>query len=176
MGEEFAASTPFLFFCDFGADLAQAVLNGRRDEFKRFAAFADPTARARIPDPNAESTFVASRLRWEERESSPHRERLALVRKLLALRRHHLTPLLKGVAHGGHHAVDGSLLRVDWPLGDASSWHLLVNFGSDDIYTTVPLTGNIIHAHGLHDAAPAMLRLEPGAAVVTVTSNVLAGA
>jgi maltooligosyltrehalose trehalohydrolase len=176
MGEEFAASTPFLFFCDFGTDLAQAVLNGRRDEFKRFAAFADPAARERIPDPNAESTFAASRLRWEERESSPHRERLALVRNLLALRRGHLTPLLKGITHGGHHAVEGSLLRVDWPLGAAGSWHLLANFAPHDIYTTVPLTGNVIHAHGLHDAAPAGMRLEPGAAVVTVTSDVRIGA
>ena len=38
MGEEFDASTPFLYFCDFGPDLAQAVATGRREEFRRFAA------------------------------------------------------------------------------------------------------------------------------------------
>ncbi len=67
MGEEFAASTPFLFFCDFGPELALSVSNGRRQEFKRFAAFADDAAVARIPDPNAESTFIGSKLRWQER-------------------------------------------------------------------------------------------------------------
>ena len=34
MGEEFAASTPFLFFCDFGPELAAAVAAGRRREFQ----------------------------------------------------------------------------------------------------------------------------------------------
>ena len=51
MGEEFAASTPFLFFCDFGGELAQAVSSGRRREFERFAAFADEAVRARFPIP-----------------------------------------------------------------------------------------------------------------------------
>ena len=41
MGEEFAASTPFLYFCDFGPELAAAVAAGRRREFQRFAAFTD---------------------------------------------------------------------------------------------------------------------------------------
>ena len=58
--------------------------NGRREEFARFAAFADREAREAIPDPGATSTFAASKLRWEERERSPHRERLGLVRELIA--------------------------------------------------------------------------------------------
>jgi 1,4-alpha-glucan branching enzyme len=36
MGEEFGADTPFLFFCDFGPELAAAVTQGRRREFARF--------------------------------------------------------------------------------------------------------------------------------------------
>src|SRR3989304_3199811 len=52
MGEEFAASTPFLFFCDFGPDFAAAVTRGRRQEFARFERFSDPSAQAAIPDPN----------------------------------------------------------------------------------------------------------------------------
>ncbi len=42
MGEEWGASTPFLFFCDFGPELAAAVSKGRREEFSRFDAFRDP--------------------------------------------------------------------------------------------------------------------------------------
>ena len=56
MGEEWAASTPFPFFCDFGGDLAEAVRTGRREEFARFPEFQDPEKRERIPDPEAEST------------------------------------------------------------------------------------------------------------------------
>ena len=68
MGEEFAASSPFLYFCDFDGELAQAVARGRREEFARFSRFADPAARARIPDPNATQTFERSKLDWRERE------------------------------------------------------------------------------------------------------------
>ena len=42
MGEESASRTPFLFFTDHAAGLADAVREGRRDEFARFPAFADP--------------------------------------------------------------------------------------------------------------------------------------
>ena len=65
MGEEFGTQTPFLFFCDFEKDLAAAVTAGRRNEFARFTRFNDPAARKGIPDPNAESTFEASRLGLE---------------------------------------------------------------------------------------------------------------
>jgi 1,4-alpha-glucan branching enzyme len=72
MGEEFAADTPFLFFCDFGKDLAAAVTNGRRSEFSRFARFSDPELRARIPDPNAQETFFQSKLDWSSLSSPEH--------------------------------------------------------------------------------------------------------
>ena len=53
MGEETASRSPFLFFTDHGPELAEAVREGRRNEFARFADFADPAKRERIPDPNA---------------------------------------------------------------------------------------------------------------------------
>ena len=82
MGEEFAAAQPFLFFCDFGPNLAQAVIDGRRLEFARFDRFADPATRVRIPDPNAEVTFTASVLDWSALERAPHDRWLALYRRL----------------------------------------------------------------------------------------------
>ncbi len=59
MGEEVAARTPFLFFTDHHDELADAVREGRRQEFAGFAEFADPEKRERIPDPNAVETFTA---------------------------------------------------------------------------------------------------------------------
>jgi maltooligosyltrehalose trehalohydrolase len=166
MGEEFAASTPFMFFCDFGPELAQSVSNGRRQEFKRFAAFADDAACARIPDPNAESTFHASKLRWDERERWPHVKRLVLVRELLALRRRHLTPLLASFTHSGDFSVEGPLLRAGWRTSDGLGWRLLAHFGAQAIHAPFP-AGEVIYSTGVHDAAPPQVLLEAGAAVVT---------
>ncbi|MHA7839194.1 MAG: malto-oligosyltrehalose trehalohydrolase [bacterium] len=82
-GEEWAASTPFLYFTDHrDPDLAEAVSRGRRNEFSAFGW--EPEA---VPDPQDPATFDASRLRWEERSDSPHREMLDWYRALIALRR-----------------------------------------------------------------------------------------
>jgi len=87
MGQEWAASSPFLFFSDHEGDLGEAVRNGRREEFAAFAAFADPERRKAIPDPQAESTFTRSKLAWDERERGDHARSLRVYRELLALRR-----------------------------------------------------------------------------------------
>ena len=87
MGQEWAASTRFQFFTDHHIDLGRLVAIGRREEFSRFEAFADPAARARIPDPQASSTFENSRLVWNEPTQAPHAGILALYRALLKLRR-----------------------------------------------------------------------------------------
>jgi len=123
MGEEFAASTPFQFFCDFGPELAAAVTRGRRGEFERFAAFSQE-----IPDPNDAATFLRSKLDWSERERAPHRARLELVRELLALRHAHLVPRLAG-ARSGRFAVLEDSLQVSWPLARRSRWHLHLRLG-----------------------------------------------
>jgi maltooligosyltrehalose trehalohydrolase len=129
MGEEFAATSPFLYFCDFEGELARAVADGRRNEFKRFAIYADAAARAQIADPNAESTFLRCKLRWAERDTAAHRARLALLQQLLALRHAHLVPHLAGAMHGGQTSGSGDLLGVQWVLADGMRWEILANLG-----------------------------------------------
>ncbi|HET6231953.1 MAG TPA: malto-oligosyltrehalose trehalohydrolase [Longimicrobiaceae bacterium] len=87
MGQEWAASTPFLYFTDHPEELGKLVTEGRREEFKKFSAFADPEVREHIPDPQAESSFQRSKLRWEETGDADHAPVLALYRELLRLRR-----------------------------------------------------------------------------------------
>ncbi len=87
MGQEWAATSPFLYFTDHPEELGRKVTEGRREEFRHFSAFVDPARRARIPDPQDPETFRRSRLDWEERERPPHAGVLALYRELLALRR-----------------------------------------------------------------------------------------
>jgi maltooligosyltrehalose trehalohydrolase len=97
MGEEWAATTPFLFFCDFEPELAHLVTEGRRREFAGFAEFSDPAARETIPDPSAAQTFTRSVLKWDERAAEPHRSMLNLYRSLLALRRTEIMPRIADV-------------------------------------------------------------------------------
>jgi maltooligosyltrehalose trehalohydrolase len=85
MGQEWAAGTPFTFFTDFEPALGEQVVRGRRREFAAFPEFAGKGA-ANIPSPQAETTFQASKLRWDERERPPHAPALALAHRLLALR------------------------------------------------------------------------------------------
>ena len=93
MGQEWAASTPFLYFTDLPEPLGSQVTKGRREEFGAFTAFAEPSLRASIPDPQSAGTFEASRLNWDERTNEPHASVLRLHEALLAMRRTH--PALK---------------------------------------------------------------------------------
>jgi maltooligosyltrehalose trehalohydrolase len=86
MGQEWAASTPFLYFTDHSEPLGHQVTIGRREEFSRFRAFRDEATRAHIPDPQATSTFEASRLRWDEAAGGAHARTRALYQALLRLR------------------------------------------------------------------------------------------
>jgi maltooligosyltrehalose trehalohydrolase len=87
MGQEWAATSPFLFFTDHEPELGRLVTEGRRKEFADFEAFTDPAARAHIPDPQAEETFRRSRLEWDEVTEEPHAGLRRLYRTLIALRR-----------------------------------------------------------------------------------------
>ncbi|MDX1375287.1 MAG: malto-oligosyltrehalose trehalohydrolase [Burkholderiales bacterium] len=159
MGEEWAAATPFQFFCDFGAELADAVTRGRREEFGRFAAFADPAVRARIPDPNAATTFQASKLNWAEREISPHRERLALVRELLDIRRREIVARLAGARTGGRFEAAGGVLCVDWPLAAGATLHLALNLSDAEATLPQAPAGRCLYRLAAH--ADGALRMGP---------------
>ena len=87
MGQEWGASTPFLYFTDHHDELGRGVTEGRRKEFSEFSDFRDPERRDRIPDPQALRTFLDSRLNWSEVNQSPHREMLALYADFLRFRR-----------------------------------------------------------------------------------------
>ncbi len=125
MGEEWAAATPFLYFCDFEGELARAVSEGRRNEFARFARFADARSRAAIPDPNAPDTFQRSKLDWRERRRAPHAAWLALTTRLLRLRHAELMPHLADARSGTWSEPSPGTLQLGWPLGDDLRWHLL---------------------------------------------------
>lgn len=138
MGEEFGAATPFQFFCDFGDELRDAVTQGRRREFGKFARFADPAIQATIPDPNLEQTFQGSKLDWSSLNSIEHAGWFAFYCGLLKLRREAIVPHLRGMrGHAGKFVViEPSGLRATWRLGDGAALHLLANFSPDILHTS----------------------------------------
>ena len=79
MGQEWAASSPFLFFTDHEPELGRRVREGRLREFRSYRAFQEATALERIPDPQDEATFLTSRLDWSERDCEPHASTLSAV-------------------------------------------------------------------------------------------------
>jgi maltooligosyltrehalose trehalohydrolase len=134
MGQEFAASTPFLYFTDHNPELGRLVTEGRRREFQAFSAFHDPAKRERIPDPQAESTFLNSKLRLEEIDSRAGAELQTLYRRLIALRT--ADPVLKDQARERTEpcALSRDVLGVRRWRGEDERL-LIVNFG-DGVFET----------------------------------------
>jgi maltooligosyltrehalose trehalohydrolase len=171
MGEEFNASTPFLYFCDFGPELAAAVARGRREEFARFERFADPQARESIPDATEPDTFHRSKLVWQEAQEP--NEWLELYRRCLLLRHQQIMPRLAQQPASGAFTVDDErLLAVDWTLGGGAALHLRANFSPDPgarmqsprgqvLYETEPLAAD--------DAG--FIRLPPYCVICTLESE-----
>ena len=124
MGQEWAASSPFLFFTDHNEELGKLVTEGRRDEFKSFSGFQG----AEVPDPQEQETFEQSRVRWEELEQASHATTHKLYQDLLALRRQ-----LRGslsvralseeaivVMRGDHHLITTFSPATALPLPDGA--------------------------------------------------------
>lgn len=148
MGEEFAAGTPFLFFCDFGEDLAAAVTNGRRNEFSRFARFNDPELRAQIPDPNAPETFLKSKLDWNSLSSPPHTNWRDFYRGLLTLRKQRIAPWLQGINanQASFEMISDRALSATWALLDAAQLTLLANLSQPPQHYSTRPSGTLLYA------------------------------
>ena len=84
-GQEFFASTPFLYFADHVPEIAKDVREGRRKSLQQFGSATDSAAEARLPAPDDLGTFAACRLDWDE--AARNEPALALHRDLIRLRR-----------------------------------------------------------------------------------------
>ncbi|HEY4219280.1 MAG TPA: malto-oligosyltrehalose trehalohydrolase [Gemmatimonadaceae bacterium] len=97
-GQEFAASSPFLYFADHSRELASTVRNGRLEFLAQFPSVATPEGAAVVADPGDPRTFIRCKLDWSERRTHGHA--VALHRDLLRLRREDRVlraPRLRGV-------------------------------------------------------------------------------
>jgi malto-oligosyltrehalose trehalohydrolase len=134
MGEEFASSSPFLFFCDFPEQLGKLVREGRRSEFAKFPEFQDAALREKIPDPTDETTFAQSKLRWDDCSTAIGQRSLALYRTLLEIRHREIVPRLRGMqGHSGQFAIDNGVVSARWTMGDGAVLSIVANLSPSGI-------------------------------------------
>jgi maltooligosyltrehalose trehalohydrolase len=128
-GQEFAASSPFLFFADHTEQLRPLVHEGRIQFLAQFRNLAQPETRACFADPGDRATFERCKLDFSERRK--HAEMYRLHKDLLRLRREEA--VFRAQRPGG---VDGAVLGEDALVlryfGEGGDDRLLfVNLGRD---------------------------------------------
>ena len=176
MGQEWAASSRFPYFCDYTGELADAVVQGRLEEFAQFEAFRDPEARRQIPDPVSRDTFLAAKLDWNERSGGDHAARWRLFHDLLALRHRKVVPLLDGVGGGDSesHAQAERVLCVTWKLAGGTRYSLTANLSDETLDGVAIPEGSCLYVTPGADAgAPggAAASLGPWCVVFTLSGS-----
>lgn len=157
MGEERGARRPFLYFTDFSdPDLVRAVREGRRREFRSFRTYSTENSERPLPDPNDESTWLAS-----DPFAEPVREQThELYRELLKVRRQFIGPFLEGARTHDVRAVGQGAVVARWRLGNGGLLTLYCNLSDVDhelgdalhdggercIYATQELADAALHA------------------------------
>ncbi|MBV9572019.1 MAG: malto-oligosyltrehalose trehalohydrolase [Alphaproteobacteria bacterium] len=148
MGEESGAREPFLYFTDYSdPKLAAAVREGRREEFAKFPEFADDAKGARIPDPNALTTFEMSRPDFADNARSD------LYRHLLRIRRERVVPFLKGAVSEKAQAIAPSAVTATWRLSGGKRLILACNLGDEPVPAKLP-TGKPVWGDPAQEAIP----------------------
>jgi maltooligosyltrehalose trehalohydrolase len=102
-GQEFAASSPFLFFADHHRELSSLIHNGRKEFLRQWRSLGQPEMQKLVRDPADPRTFALSKLDHSERQK--HEPFYALHCDLLALRR--ADPVLQNAGQG---KLDGAVL------------------------------------------------------------------
>jgi maltooligosyltrehalose trehalohydrolase len=145
MGEEWAAPEPFVYFCDFGPELANAVREGRKREFARFKRFGVDAKEP--PDPTAVETFQSAKLDWNRLREPQHAAWLEHYRRLLAIRQRDIVPLIPNIRRGRCIKLEqNGAFAVDWAVGENSMLHLIANLGDHAVPIVVPPAGRAVYA------------------------------
>ena len=121
-GQEFGASSPFLYFADHNPELAKAVGKGRREFLEQFPSLL--ALHGDFAPPDAEETFLRCKLDHRQRETNV--AFLALHRDLLRLRSE-----MTGTVRGSVIGLNAFILRFDNRL-------LIVNLGDALALDVVP--------------------------------------
>jgi len=131
-GQEFGASSPFLFFADIGdASVRDAIRKGRAEWLAPFLSLTEDEAWQTLPAPDDSEVFARCKLNFSERKNN--RELYDLHIDILKLRRE--DPRFREQSSGG---IDGAVLGpASFVLRYFSMNNeerlLLVNFGESQV-------------------------------------------
>jgi maltooligosyltrehalose trehalohydrolase len=131
-GQEFAASSPFLYFAHHNPDLAKLVCAGRAKELSQFPSVAAPEMLACLKNPEEMETFNECKLDFSERQKPMHAEIYQLHMDLLKLRRSEA--VFRRVQKRGD--VDGAVLGpgalvLRYFAEGGDDWLIVVNLERD---------------------------------------------
>lgn len=162
MGQEWNSRRPFLFFCDFSGELAEAVREGRKREFATFSHFTEA-----LPDATLVETFEACRLDWPSETDAAAQGWLSLIRRLLAVRAAVVAPLLPGLRGGSGRVtmLAETAARVHWEHEDGARLTMAANFSDGAIATTLLPAPATAFFRWPTDDAPARDALPPWSVV-----------
>jgi maltooligosyltrehalose trehalohydrolase len=130
-GQEFGASTPFLYFADHKPELAAAVRQGRSEFVSQFPSIATPEVQSLLSNPADRDTFERCKLDHAERLRNTkhydlHRDLLRLRREDPAFRAHRA-----GRVEGAVLAGEAFVLRFFGEGGHEHDRLLVVNLGRE---------------------------------------------
>jgi len=135
-GEEFAASTPFIYFTDHeDPELAKAVSKGRAEEFAAFGWSPKD-----IPDPQSLESFERSKLHWKEIDEAPHAEIMAWYRELIRLRRSNRA-LLDGNLKTAQVRFDAA---AQWLVLTRGEFEVICNFSKTEVKISMHHPGKVL--------------------------------
>ncbi|MDX2185867.1 MAG: malto-oligosyltrehalose trehalohydrolase [Opitutaceae bacterium] len=135
MGQEWAASSPFVFFTDLPGEVGEKIAEGRKGEFERYGANYDAETLMQMPDPQDPSAFERSKLDWSEAQKSGHREVLALYKACLKLRAQE--PLFQSPPRNrwSVQKVGEDVIGIRWTATEGD-WLLLVGLATGETSVT----------------------------------------
>lgn len=143
MGEERGAIRPFLYFTDFGDPALQdAIRQGRRDEFRRFAAYSD-LSEDELPDPGDAQTWSRS----NPYEDPVNEDVYRFYVELLYIRKQFVSPYIRGARVEQADIVGEQSLLLRWRLDNGTVLSLYVNLGQSDCVLAPETTG--VNEHGI---------------------------
>ena len=129
MGEEWGASTPFPFFCDYHGDLAEAVRKGRCEQLARLDPAPTRDELKRAPDPQADSTLRSAQMDWHELMQPVHAEWFEWYKRLIKVRSEAVVPLLSGLSQScaSTEVIGPGAFTIRWTLRGGAKLELATN-------------------------------------------------
>ncbi|MEX2565283.1 MAG: malto-oligosyltrehalose trehalohydrolase [Cyclobacteriaceae bacterium] len=137
MGEEYGEENPFQYFVSHGEpDLVKAVQNGRKKEFESFQWQGD------VPDPQAETTFLQSKLNWDYKDDFKKATLFKFYQQLISLRKAGTFSAYKQKKLQIAINEQDKLLTLSVEKDSSGIWGVY-NCGKKDLETTAPEVSGI---------------------------------